>query len=96
MLVSAAALTKMFKFFVKVFKTLYFPNTPMDLVYLWYDYRCWSKILLSTIHNPANDLEVKVTDLEKFYIKVGHGLRNFMLKFCVHFFLDLVYKCKFR
>ena len=36
----------------------------MDLVYTSYDYRCWSKILLSTIHTPAYDLEVKVTDLE--------------------------------
>ena len=46
----------------------------MDLLYIWYGYRCWSKILLSTIHTPAHDLEVKVT------------LRNFMLKFCVKVF----------
>ena len=32
-------------------------------------YRCWSKILCGTIHTPAYDLEVKVTDLE-IYIKV--------------------------
>ena len=30
----------------------------MDLVYVWYDDRHWSKILLGTI------LKVKVTDLE--------------------------------
>ena len=36
----------------------------MDLVYIWYDYRCWSKNLLSTIHTPANDQEVKVMDLK--------------------------------
>ena len=36
----------------------------MDFVYIWYDYSCWSKILLSTIHTPAHDLEVKFTDLE--------------------------------
>ena len=36
----------------------------MDLVYIWYDYRCWSKILLSTILAPAHDLEVKVMNLE--------------------------------
>ena len=30
----------------------------------WHDYRCWSKILFSTIPIPAYDLEVKVTDLE--------------------------------
>ena len=61
---SVAALIKMLKFYVKVFKALYFLNPQMDLVYIWYDYRCWSKILLSTIHAPAHDLEVKVTDLE--------------------------------
>ena len=59
-----AALTKMLKFYVRVYKTLYFLNSQMDLVYIRYDYRCWSKILWSTIHTPANDLEVKVTDLE--------------------------------
>ena len=40
---------KMLKFYVKVFKTLYFLNPQMDLLYTWYDYRCWSKILFSTI-----------------------------------------------
>ena len=52
----ASALTKMLKFYVKVFKTLYFLNPQMDLVYIWYKYRCWSKILLSSIYNPAYDL----------------------------------------
>ena len=51
-------------------KDLYFLNPEMDFVYIWYDYRCWSKIFLGTIHIPAHDLEVKVTDLEKFYVKV--------------------------
>ena len=41
----------------------------MDFIYIWYDYRCWSKIFLSTIHNSVYDLEVKVTDLE-IYIKI--------------------------
>ena len=38
----------------------------MDLVYVWYDDRHWSKILLSTIPTPTpmHDLKVKVTDLE--------------------------------
>ena len=36
----------------------------MDLVYIWYDDRHWSKILLSTIPNPMHDHKVKVTDLE--------------------------------
>ena len=40
----------------------------MDLVHIWYDYRCWSKLLLSSIHTPAYDLEAKVTNL--FYVKV--------------------------
>ena len=58
------ALAKMLKFYVKVFKTICFQNPQIDLVYIWYDYRCWSKILLSAIHIPAYDVEVKVTDLE--------------------------------
>ena len=33
-LVSASALTKMFKFYVKVFKILYFLNLHRDLVYV--------------------------------------------------------------
>ena len=50
------ALTKTLKFYVKVFKTSYFLNPRMDLVCIWYNYRCWSKILLSPIHTPAHDL----------------------------------------
>ena len=60
------ALTKMLKFYVRGFKTLYFLNSLMDLLYIWYDNRCWSKILFSTVHTPAYDPEVKVkvTDLQ--------------------------------
>ena len=47
---AASALTKMLKFFVKILKTLYFLNPQRDFVYVWYNYRCWSKILLSPIH----------------------------------------------
>ena len=36
----------------------------MDLIHIWNDYRHSSKILLSTIHTTAYDLEVKNTDLE--------------------------------
>ena len=36
----------------------------MDLIRIWNDYRHSSKILLSTIHTPTYDLEVKNTDLE--------------------------------
>ena len=33
-----AALTKLLKFYVKVFKTSYFLNPLMDLVYIWYNH----------------------------------------------------------
>ena len=36
----------------------------MDLVYVWYDDRHRSKILLSTVPIPMHDLKVKFTDLE--------------------------------
>ena len=36
----------------------------MDLLYICYDYRYWSKILLGTNPTPAYDLEVKITDLQ--------------------------------
>ena len=36
----------------------------MELLYIWHDYRYWSKILLGTIPDPAYDLEVKVIDLQ--------------------------------
>ena len=52
------------KFCIKVFKTSLFPNPLMDLVYIWYDDRYWSKILFSTIPTPIHALKVKVTDLE--------------------------------
>ena len=45
----------------------------MDLLYIWHDYRYWSKILFGTIPTPAYDLKVKVRDLEiylKFCVKV--------------------------
>ena len=41
----------------------------MELLYIWHDYRYWSKILFGTIPTPAYDLEFKVTDLE-IYVKV--------------------------
>ena len=41
----------------------------MDLLYIWHDYRYWSKILFSTTSTPAYDLKVKVMDLE-IYVKV--------------------------
>ena len=66
-------------FYIKVFKTLYFLNPQMDLVYIKHNIRYCSKILLSTIHTPAHDLEVKDRN---FMLKFAFsGLRNFMLKF---------------
>ena len=73
----------MLKFYVKVLKTLYFLNPQTDLVYIWYNYRCWSKILLSTIQIPALDLEVKVMDLEILYSSFASKI------------LDLIDKLKF-
>ena len=66
-LAAALVLAKMLKFYFKVFKTLYFLNPQMDLIYIWFNYRCWSKILLSTVHTPAQDLEVKVTHTEIYF-----------------------------
>ena len=54
---------QMLKFYVKVFRTS-FSNPLMELVYIWYDDRYWSKILFCTIVIPMHDLKVKVTDLE--------------------------------
>ena len=41
----------------------------MDLLYIWYDNRYWSKLLFDTTPTPAYDLKVKVTDLE-IYVKI--------------------------
>ena len=55
----------------------------MDLVYIWYDDRHWSKILLSTIPTSMHDLKVKVIDLELL-------CQSFTLKFLgPHFFQTL-------
>ena len=43
----------------------------MDLLYIWHNYRYWSKILFGNILTSAYNLEVKVTDLE-IYVKVLH------------------------
>ena len=59
----------MLKFCVKGFKISYFLNPCMDLLYVWYDNRYWSKILFGTIPTPAYVLKVKVMDLE-IYVKV--------------------------
>ena len=68
---------------INIFKTSLFPNPMMDLVYVWYDDRHWSKILLSIIPTPMHDLKVKVTDLELL-------CQSFTLKFLgPHYFQTL-------
>ena len=48
--------SKMLKFYVKVFKISKLLNPVIDLNYIWYDDRYWSKILFSTIPTPGHDL----------------------------------------
>ena len=67
LLASEGALTKMLKLYFKIFKTLYFLNPQTDLLCTGYDYRCWSKILFTTIHTSAYDLEVKDRELEMLF-----------------------------
>ena len=52
----------MFKYYVKVLKTSYFPNHMMDLVYIWYEDKYRSKDLFSNVPNHSYDLKVKVMD----------------------------------
>ena len=59
-----AALLKMLKFLVKVFKSLYLLNPRMDLVDTLTDDRFWSEVLCYTITTHISDLEVKGTDFE--------------------------------
>ena len=51
-----------------------FPNPVVYLFHVWYDDRCWSKILCSTIPNPVHDLKVKVTYLEFFAVNVVYNV----------------------
>ena len=57
----------MLTFYVNIFTTSLFPNLVVYLFHIWFDDRCWSKILCSTIPNPVHDFKVKVTDLEFLY-----------------------------
>ena len=54
----------------------------MDLVYVWYDDRYWSKILHSAIATPIHDFKVKDLDIK---VKVT-DFRTFMLKFYIKVF----------
>ena len=68
--VKATDLTFMLKFYVKAFRSSLFPNPVVYLFRVWYDDRCWSKILCSMILNPVHDFKVKVTDLEFLYLSL--------------------------
>ena len=69
-LASASALLKMLKFLVKVFMSLHLLKLWMDQVDTLHVGRYWSEVLCCTIMTHLSDLEVKVTDLEKFFVKV--------------------------
>ena len=58
----------MLKFYIIVFKFLYFLYPLIDFNYIWYDERYWPESLFCTVPTPV-DLQVKVTALEKFYIE---------------------------
>ena len=65
----------------------------MDLLYILYDNRYWSKILFGITPTPAYDLKVKVMEflfgtipIPAYDIGQGHGLKNFMFKFASKFF----------
>ena len=51
-------------FILKCFKSSYFPNQMIDLVHIWNDNRCRSKVLFIITPTYVYDLKVKVTDLE--------------------------------
>ena len=59
-----AALLKMLKFLVKVFKSLYLLNPWMDLIGTLPDVRYWSEVLCCTITTHSGDLEAKVMSFE--------------------------------
>ena len=58
------------KVFVKVFKTLLFPNLITYFIHVSFDDTYLSKILCSTIHTILGHVKVKVTDLEFFDVKI--------------------------
>ena len=58
------ALQKVFKFLVKVFKSLYLLNPWMNLVDTLPDVRNWSEVSCCNISTHINDLEVKVSHFE--------------------------------
>ena len=67
-----------FKVLCQIFKISSFLKPCMDLLYIWQDYRYWSKIVSSTIPTlwPRGQ---------------GHGLRNFIFKFYFKFHKSLYF-----
>ena len=59
----------MLKFYVKIFRILLFLNSVVNLFGIWYDDRCWSKIVCSMIPNPVYDFKVKVMDFRIFVLQ---------------------------
>ena len=57
------------KFLNKVFETLYLMNLCIEIVQTCLDVTYWFEKLCCTILTRMTDLEVKVTDLEKIYVK---------------------------
>ena len=55
---------------VKLFKIVYLLNLKMEVLYTCPDVRYWSEVLCCTIWAHMSDLEVKVLDFKKNYIKV--------------------------
>ena len=58
---------KLRNFILKCFKSSYFPNYMIDLVYIWNN-RYRSKVLFVISPTHSYDLKVKVTDLEILYL----------------------------
>ena len=59
----------MLKFLVKVFISLYLLDMEMDQVDTLHVGRYWSEVLCSTIMTNLGNLEFKVTQTLKFYVK---------------------------
>ena len=50
------------KFYVKVYKTLYYEDPLMDFIHIWPDGRYRSKVFNSTDPTPGDNLGVVVTE----------------------------------
>ena len=62
----------------------------MDLVHVWYDDRCWSKILHSTIPTPIHDLKVKVKLSGKSFTLKFLGPHCFQTLWYICFMFDVM------